>query len=255
MLIDTHAHINHKRLMSDLDMVVKRAKENNLEKILIPNITVDTIDDVVAIEKKYNGYCHSMIGIHPTDINEDYEQMMQTVDEWAAKHDFCAIGEIGIDLYWDKTFLEQQKIAFRHQLDLANKLKKPVAIHVRESFDETFEVLDEYGKLEYGGVLHCFLGNAEQGKHAIDLGMKLGIGGVVTFPKGGIDKVLPDLPLEELMLETDAPFLSPVPYRGKRNEPAYVKYVAERVAEIYGVSVEKVAEITSANAKAVFNLD
>lgn len=196
-----------------------------------------------------------MIGIHPTDINAEFEPMLQAVENWADKHNFCAIGEIGIDLYWDKTFIKEQIIAFERQLDLAQRQQKPVAIHVRESFDETFAVLDAFGKLEFGGVLHCFTGNAAQGKHAIDLGLKLGIGGVVTYPKSGLAETLAELPLSELMLETDAPFLPPVPYRGKRNEPAYLPFVAEKLAEVHKCSVDEIARITTVNAKKVFNLE
>jgi len=255
MYIDTHAHINHKRLSAELPQVIERAKSAGLQKILIPNIDLSTIDDIVNIEKQYPEFCQTMIGIHPTDITADYEPMMQTVEEWAEKHHFCAIGEIGIDLYWDKTLLKEQIICFERQIELANRLKKPIAIHVRESFDETFKVLDKFGKLEYGGVLHCFTGNADQGKHAIDLGLKLGIGGVVTFPKAGLAETLAELPLEELMIETDAPFLAPVPFRGKRNEPAYVVHVAEKLSEIYNTSIENIAEITTTNATTVYNLD
>jgi TatD DNase family protein len=251
-MIDTHAHI-YLDQYDDLPEVMERCRENGVTKVLMPNIDSGTIESMFSVEKEY-GNTHPMMGLHPCSVNESFENELKIVADWFEKRDFIAVGEIGIDLYWDKSFKDQQIEAFRFQLQIAKRKRIPAVIHCRESLDLTIGILEEIADPEIFGVFHCFTGSIEQGRRIIDLGFSLGIGGVATFKNGGMDRVLPDLPLESMVLETDSPYLSPVPYRGKRNEPAYLSNIATRIAELKNTSLSYVDLITTRNAQSLFKL-
>lgn len=254
ILIDTHAHTYLKEFDHDRKESIERAISAGVQKILLPNIDSTSIDDMLKLSSEFPEICLPMMGLHPTSVDENYEFELNLVETWLKKQKFIAIGEIGMDLYWDKTFVEQQKICFKHQLELANKYNLPVAIHIRKAFDETFAVLKQLNQAKFSGVFHCFGGDLRQAHKAIEAGFYLGIGGVVTYKNAGLQEVIKEIPLENLVLETDAPFLTPVPHRGKRNESSYLQNIAEKIAEIKNISAEKVGEITSENANKLFKL-
>lgn len=252
MFIDTHTHLYADEFNTDRATMIERAIASGINKFYLPNIDSTSIEGMLDLEKTYPGICMPMMGLHPCSVNERVEQELKTVEEWLNKREFSAIGEIGIDLYWDKTFFEEQKTAFKTQIDWALKFNYPIVIHCREAFDEIYDILSAYRILPKG-IFHCFSGNFEQAQKIIALNVfKLGIGGVVTFKNSGLDKVVEQTDLKHLVLETDSPYLAPVPYRGKRNESAYLIKVAEKIAELKQISIEKVAEITSANADEIF---
>ncbi len=254
-IIDTHTHLFSEEFNDDRDEVVKRAIAQGVEKLILPNIDSSTITEMLNLSKKYPENCYPLIGLHPSSVNENFEKELQIVEQYLAKEKFYGIGEIGIDLYWDKTFIEQQKQAIIHQIKLAKQHSLPIIIHVRNSFDEVLSIIDEYNDEKLTGIFHCFTGDYEQAKHIIEYGgFKLGIGGVLTFKNSNLRDVIKDVSLEHLVLETDSPYLSPTPYRGKRNESAYIVKVAEKLAEIYNISVSEIAEITTANALELFDL-
>jgi TatD DNase family protein len=255
-LIDTHTHIFLEEFDSDRDKTIARAEENGITKVFLPNVDNTTIQRVLALSKQYPNYCYPLIGLHPTSVKENFMDELNIVTELLEKETFYGIGETGIDLYWDKTFLAQQKESFIFQIELAKKYNLPLIIHVRESFNEVFEIVDQMNDSSLKGIFHCFSGNYEQALKIIEYGgFKLGIGGVVTFKNTGLDKVISQIDLEHLVLETDAPYLAPVPFRGQRNECSYILNIAQKIAEIYKTSVEKVAETTSRNAICLFNLE
>ena len=253
-IIDTHTHLYLKQFKEDIDLVINKSLEIGVKKFIFPAIDSSHFDDMHDLKNKYPDDIHLMSGLHPTSVKENYKEELEFVVNSLMSHSYVAIGEIGIDLYWDKTFLKQQQEAFEFQIRLAIKNDLPIVIHCREAFDEIFEILDKENCSKLRGVFHCFTGTLEQASSAIRLGFKLGIGGVVTFKNGGIDKFLHQIDLKHIVLETDSPYLSPVPYRGKRNESSYIMYVLKKLSEIYGISNEKIAEITSENAKKVFRL-
>lgn len=235
--------------------VIARAKEKGVEKFFLPNIDSTTIDSMWNLTIEYPGVCFPMIGLHPTSVKENYIDELKKVKDELDKKRYCAIGEIGIDLYWDKTFISQQREAFRSQINLAKEFNLPVVIHSRESFNEIFNIIDEENDENLKGIFHCFTGSKDDAIRIMNYGgFKLGIGGVVTFKNGGIDKFLSEIPLEYLVLETDSPYLAPVPYRGKRNESAYLIEIAEKLAAIYNREVNDIAEITSSNSLEIFGL-
>jgi len=252
-LIDTHAHINQPNYKDDLDEMIKRAVDSGVEKIFIPNVDTKSIDSMMKLCQKYKGICYPMMGIHPTSIEADYEKDLVIIEEWLDKEKFVAVGEIGVDLYWEKTFIEQQKKAFAFQIELAKKHNLPVNIHVRNAFDEAFKVLDSIGG-SFCGVFHCFSGNKEQAQRVLDYGFYLGVGGVITFKNSGLDNIIKDIDLNRIVLETDAPWLTPAPHRSKRNESSYTLLVAEKIAEIKGMQTEDVGQITTENALKVFSV-
>jgi len=254
ILIDTHAHTYLKEFDQDRKQSIERAISAGVQKILLPNIDSTSIDDMLKLSVEFPEICLPMMGLHPTSVDENYETELKLVETWLKKQKFIAIGEIGMDLYWDKTFVEQQKICFKRQLELANEYNLPVAIHIRKAFDETFAVLKQLNQAKFCGVFHCFSGDLRQAQKAIEAGFYLGIGGVVTYKNAGLQEVIKEISLEKLVLETDAPFLTPVPYRGKRNESSYLQNIAEKIAEIKNISAEKVGEITSENARELFDL-
>jgi TatD DNase family protein len=253
-IIDTHTHLYLNQFKEDIDDVISRAKEIGIKKFIFPAIDSSHFDNMHSLKKKYPEEIYLMSGLHPTDVKEDFKAELDFVVNSLKKYDYVAIGEIGIDLYWDKSFLKQQQDAFRFQIRLAIEHDLPIVIHCREAFNEIFEILDKENCDKLRGVFHCFSGTLEETQRAIDLGFVLGIGGVVTFKNGGIDKFLHKIDLKNIVLETDSPYLAPVPFRGKRNESSYIIYVLEKLSEIYGISKEKIAEITSKNAEKVFRL-
>ena len=253
-IIDTHTHLYLKQFNEDIDLVIKRSKEIGVKKFIFPAIDSSHFDSMHSLKNKYPESIYLMTGLHPTDVKENYKDELEFVVNSLKKYDYVAIGEIGIDLYWDKSFLNQQQEAFRFQIRLAVKNDLPIVIHCREAFDEIFEILDKENCDKLRGVFHCFTGTLDQAQRAIDLGFVLGIGGVLTFKNVGIDKFLNQIDLKHIVLETDSPYLAPVPYRGKRNESSYIIYVIEKLSEIYGLSKEDIADITTKNAEKVFAL-
>jgi TatD DNase family protein len=251
--LDTHAHIYHEDFSVDMASVVSRFQEAGVKKVFMPNVDSSSIEAMLEMERRYSGICYPMMGLHPCSVTKGFEKELNTVEKWLASRPFIAVGEIGIDLYWDKTFYDHQCEAFSAQLDWAVKYRLPVVIHCRESMNETIEIVAKKQNGELRGVFHCFTGSTDQARRVIDLGFYIGIGGVATFKNGGLDKILPQLDLSRMVLETDSPYLSPVPYRGKRNEPSYIPIIAQRVADIMQCSVETVAELTTGNALALFN--
>ena len=253
-IIDTHTHLYLKQFKDDIDKVIQRSIDKGINKFIFPAIDSSHFDSMHSLKNKYPDIIYLMSGLHPTDVKKDFKDELEFVVNSLKTHDYIAIGEIGIDLHWDKSFLKQQQEAFRFQIRLAIKNDLPIVIHCREAFDEIFEILDKENCDKLRGVFHCFTGTLAQAKRAIDLGFVLGIGGVVTFKNGGIDKFLNQIDLKHLVLETDSPYLAPVPFRGKRNESSYIIHVIEKLSEIYGLSKEEIADITTKNAEKVFAL-
>ena len=253
-IIDTHTHLYLKQFKDDIHNVIQRSKDIGINKFIFPAIDSTHFDDMHDLKNKYPGSIYLMSGLHPTDVKEDFKDELEFVVNSLNTHDYVAIGEIGIDLYWDKSFLNEQQEAFEFQIRLAIKHDLPIVIHCRDAFDEIFEILDKENCPKLRGVFHCFTGTLEQAKRAIDLDFVLGIGGVVTFKNGGIDKFLNQIDLNHIVLETDSPYLAPVPFRGKRNESSYIVHVVEKFSEIYGLSKEEIAHITTKNAEKVFAL-
>lgn len=252
MLIDTHSHIYTEDFFHDLDDVIQNAYNNNIKKIVLPNINSGSVKRMLDLADSYPHLCYPLMGLHPTSVSSDYREELQAVEYWLEKRTFYGIGEIGIDLYWDRTFVEEQTDAFRYQLKLAKSKQLPVVIHLRDSFREVCDVVAEEQDGSLKGVFHCFSGDEQEAREIIDLGFFIGIGGVVTFKNSSLADVLQKIELKHILLETDAPYLSPVPKRGKRNESAYLIYIAQKLSEIYETPVEQIAEITSANARSLF---
>lgn len=251
-MIDTHAHIYVDQFKDDVDEVIQRAQEVGLERIYMPNIDSESIDDMLELEMKYSGFCIAAMGLHPCSVKGDFEKELYIVEDWLTKRDFVAIGEMGTDLYWDKTFLDQQIEAFKIQAEWAKNYKKPIIIHCRESLDMTIELVGQLKDENLSGVFHCFNGSNEQAKRIIELGFYIGLGGVSTFKNAGMDTVISEMDLSNVVLETDSPYLAPVPNRGKRNEPSYVKLIAQKVADYQEKTLEEIISITTANANKLF---
>lgn len=251
-MIDTHAHIYLEHFQNDLDDVIDRALKAGVKKILLPNIDRTSIDSMLKLEEQYPEVCYPMMGLHPCSVNEDFEKELQLVEDWFEKRSFLAVGEMGTDLYWDKTFWEQQKKAFHFQCELALTHDLPIVIHCRESIDETIDLVKKYQGKGLKGVFHCFTGTSDQGKLITDMGFFLGLGGVSTFKNGGMDHVIPHLDPSKIILETDSPYLTPAPHRGKRNEPAYVSLVADKVSDYLNMTKEELDALTTANANELF---
>lgn len=253
-MIDTHAHIYLEEFNENRQAVIDRAIEKGVDKILLPNIDSKSVTDMLNLAKQYPAICFPMIGLHPTSVKEDFEKELANVKDWFSKEKFIAIGEIGMDLYWDKTFVEEQKVVFKEQMLFSIQQNLPSVIHIRNAFPETFSVLDEINQSKFTGVFHCFSGNLADAQKAVEMGFYLGIGGVVTYKNSGLQEVVKEIGLDKLVLETDSPYLPPVPYRGKRNESSYLIYIAEKIAEIKNIPVEEVKDITTQNAKKLFKL-
>jgi len=251
-LIDTHTHLYLKQFEADRAEVFQRAISNGVKEFYLPNIDSSSIEDMLALEANYPDNCYAMMGLHPCSVKENVEEELQIVEQWLKKRSFCAIGEIGIDLHWDTTYFEQQKDAFRRQIRWAIDLDVPIVIHSRKSTQEVIAVLKEEKHDNLRGIFHCFGGTVTEAEEIIGLGFYLGIGGVLTFKKAGLDKALESIPLEHIVLETDSPYLAPTPYRGKRNESAYIKNIAEKLALVKNVDLSQIIAITSKNAKNIF---
>ncbi len=254
IITDTHTHLYSEAFDEDRNDMMQRAINNGVKRFFVPAIDSTYTERMFQLENDYPNEIFLMSGLHPTHVKENYKEELAHVSALLEKRKFYAVGEIGIDLYWDKTFLPQQQEAFQYQIQLAKKHKLPIVIHCRDAFDEVFEVLEKEKSASLFGIFHCFTGTKEHAKKAIGYNMKLGIGGVVTFKNGKIDKFLNEIPLEHIVLETDAPYLAPTPYRGKRNESSYVMNVLEKVASIYQLPEAEVAAITTENSKAVFGI-
>jgi len=254
ILTDTHTHLYSEEFDQDRNEMIQRALDAGVSRFFVPSIDSNYTQKMYDLEKHFPENIYLMMGLHPTYVKENYLEELAHVETELAAKKFYAVGEIGIDLFWDKTFLKQQQHAFQYQIQLAKKYKLAINIHCRDAFDEVFEVLESEKASDLFGIFHCFTGDFDQAKRAIDLNMKLGIGGVATFKNGKIDQFLNEIDLKNIVLETDSPYLAPVPYRGKRNESSYTKLVAEKLAQIYQLSIEEIAQITTENSKAVFGI-
>jgi len=254
IITDTHTHLYSDAFNDDRDAMMQRAFNKNITRFFIPAIDSTYTKAMLELEKNYPDNAFLMMGLHPTSVKENYKEELAHVEKLLSERPFIAIGEIGIDLYWDKTTLSIQQEAFRYQIKLAKKYKLPIVIHCRESFDEIFEILEEENGEDLFGIFHCFTGTIEQAKKAISYNMKLGIGGVVTFKNGKIDQFLNQIDLKHIVLETDSPYLAPTPFRGKRNESSYITNVLDKLSYIYGVTTTEIADITTANSKQVFKV-
>jgi TatD DNase family protein len=252
--VDTHTHLYLPEFDTDRDEVVKRALDNGIVKMLMPNIDLLSVEHMLSAKERYPGICYAMLGLHPTSVKEDFPEQLNEMEALFSKHKFIAIGEIGIDLYWDKSFLKEQLTAFRRQISFAIDKGLPVVIHSRDSFPEVFSVLDEFSSQELRGVLHAFTGDIKDAEKAIGMGLKLGIGGIVTFKNSGLDKTIKEIGQEHIILETDSPYLTPSPHRGKRNESSYICIINKKLADIFGICEEELAEITFNNSISLFNL-
>jgi TatD DNase family protein len=250
--VDTHCHIYSKEFDNDRADVLARCEQENVSKIFMPNVDHTSIDGMFEAENKWKDVCIPMMGLHPCSVKKDFERELYIVENWLSKREFVAIGEIGTDLYWDKSFWEQQKEAFNIQVGWAKKYKLPIIIHCRESIDETIELVTQLKDDNLTGIFHCFGGTAEQAKKITDLNFLVGIGGAATFKKSGLDLALPEISIDKIVLETDSPYLAPVPFRGKRNEPSYIPLIAQRVAEIKKLPLDEVQELTTKNALQLF---
>lgn len=254
IITDTHTHLYSEAFDGDRAEMITRALDANIKRFFIPAIDSAYTQSMYQLEKDFPDNIFLMMGLHPTHVKENYKEELKHVEEQLAKRKFYAVGEIGIDLYWDKSTLDIQIKAFRHQINLAKKYQLPIVIHCREAFDEIFEVLEQEKADDLYGVFHCFTGSLEQAKQAISYNMKLGIGGVVTFKNGKIDQFINQIDLKHIVLETDSPYLAPKPYRGKRNESLYINKVLEKLSELYEISEETIANITTENSKDVFGI-
>ena len=253
-LIDTHSHLYLGEFDEDRDDEVKRALANGIKRILLPNIDSGSISGMMQMCQAYPGICSPMIGLHPGSVKENYTDELKIIENWMEREEFIGIGEIGIDLYWDKTYKEQQIEAFEIQINRAKQKKIPIVIHARESFAEIFNVLDRNMDASLTGVFHSFTGNEDQVKIINEYGFYFGINGIVTFKNSGLVDVVECIPVEKILLETDSPYLSPVPKRGKRNESSFLIYIAERLAQIYSLTLDQLGMITSGNAEKLFKL-
>ncbi|MDD7915825.1 TatD family hydrolase [Polaribacter ponticola] len=254
MITDTHTHLYSDQFDNDRKTMIQRAKDAGVSRFFIPAIDSSYTENMLSLEKENPDDVFLMMGLHPTSVKENYLEELNLVKEWLEKRDFCAIGEIGMDLYWDKTFLTQQQEAFRTQIQWAKEKKLPINIHCRDAFNEIFEILEAEKSEDLRGIFHCFTGTLEQAKQAISYNMKLGIGGVATFKNGKIDKFLNEINIKHIVLETDSPYLAPTPFRGKRNESAFITNVVDKLVDIYNLSFKEIAEITTQNSKDVFGV-
>lgn len=249
---DSHAHIYHNDFDADRTDMMHRCDEKGVAKIFMPNIDHTSIDSMLDVEMKHPGKCFAMMGLHPCSVKKDFEKELYVIESWLAKRKFAAVGEMGTDLYWDKTFWDQQVEAFKIQVGWAKKYNLPIVVHCRESMDQTIELADRLQDGSLAGVFHCFTGDSIQAEKLVKLGFYLGIGGVATFKKGGMENVLPHIPLDRIVLETDSPYLTPAPHRGKRNEPSYIPLIANRVAELKNISSDELRSATTQNALKLF---
>ena len=252
--IDTHAHVYAEELTSSMDMIIENSIKAGISKILMPAIDSSTLDAMLKVEAQFPGHCMAMIGLHPCYVKENYKEELKLVEDWIGKRKFIAIGEIGLDFYWDKTFAKEQQLVFETQMQWALDLQLPIAIHTRNAMGETIEMVKSFAKQGLRGVFHCFSGSKESAEQIIGMGFHVGLGGVLTYKNAGVAEAIKDIPMEYIVLETDAPYLAPVPYRGKTNEPAYMIEVAKKLAEIKSMPLHEIAAITTNNAEKLFGL-
>jgi TatD DNase family protein len=253
-LVDTHSHLYSEEFNSDIAEVLQRAQDEGVKKIFLPAIDSNSADSMLNLEKAYPGQCIAMMGLHPCYVKENYLQELDFVKKWLDSRKFAAVGEIGLDYYWDRNFDKQQMGAFSYQVDLALEHKLPIVIHSRDSMDDTIAMIKAKQDGTLRGIFHCFGGTYEQAIEIIDLGFLLGIGGILTYKKSGLAEVVEKLPLEAMVLETDAPYLTPIPFRGKRNESSYLKYIVARLAEIKRLPEVEIAKLTTSNAEKLFGM-
>ncbi len=252
--VDTHAHIYSEELTSDLNLIMKNAVAVGINKIIMPAIDSSTLEAMLKVEQQFPEQCIAMMGLHPCYVKENHKEELKLVEEWIGKRKFIAIGEIGLDFYWDKTFAKEQHIVFETQMQWALDLQLPIAIHTRNAMGETIEAVKPFAKKGLRGVFHCFSGSKESAEQIIGMGFHLGLGGVLTYKNAGVAEAVKDIPMEFMVLETDAPYLAPVPFRGKTNEPAYMIEVAKKLAEIKSLPLHEIAAITTSNAEKLFGL-
>lgn len=252
VLIDTHTHLYSKSFSSDIDEVIQRAEKEGVERFYLPAIDSECQDALLALEARYPGKCIGMTGLHPCNVKENYREELAFVERELARRTWVAVGEIGLDFYWDRSFDPQQYEAFHKQIELALHYNIPIVIHSRESMKESIDVVRQHQKGNLRGIFHCFSGDADAARQIVDLGFYLGIGGVLTYKNSGLPDAIRDISLERLVLETDAPYLSPVPHRGKRNESSYLRYIAHKLADLKGVPLPEVARLTTENAQKIF---
>ena len=251
-IIDTHCHLYLKEFKDDINALIERAQDVGVHKFYLPAINSEVIADLLGLEAKYPGVCIPMMGLHPCYVKENYKEELAVVEEWLNKRPFVAVGEIGLDFYWDKTFVKEQYGSFNTQMQWALDKQMPIVIHTRNAMDETIEAVQPFAGKGLRGIFHCFSGDAKAAQQIVDMGFLLGIGGVITYKNGGLPNALETIGLEHMVLETDSPYLTPVPFRGKRNESSYLKYIIEKLAEVKNTTVEEVAAITTANAQKIF---
>jgi len=254
ILFDTHTHIYSEEFNEDRDEAIKRSFEEGVTQLLLPNIDLDSIEPMHQLCNSYPDNCFPMMGLHPTSVKENYKEVLQTIRKELDNRKYIAIGEIGIDLYWDKTFAEEQRLALLEQFQWAIEFDLPVVIHSRDSHNEIMKVIKEFNNPYLRGVFHCFTGTTEQAQEIIDINFMMGLGGVLTFKNSGLANEIVDIDMKHFILETDSPYLTPTPYRGKRNESSYIKLIAEKLAEVKGISLEQVAQITTENTRSLFGL-
>ncbi len=253
--IDTHTHLYSTEFRDDIDSIINNARQTGISKCYMPAIDSETHEAMLALENKFPAECIALMGLHPCSVKENYKTELALVEDWLSKRKFVAIGEIGLDFFWDKTFVEEQMKAFRIQIEWAIQYKIPIVIHTRNAMQETINIVKEYQGRGLSGIFHCFSGSYESAIQIINAGFYLGIGGVITYKNAGLAAVIDKIDLAHLVLETDAPYLSPVPFRGKRNESSYIKYVAEKIANIKNISVEEIGSITTTNAENIFGVN
>lgn len=254
-MIETHAHIYADQFKEDIEEVLERGQEVGLTKIYMPNIDHTSIDGMMELESMHPDLCIATMGLHPCSVQKDFQKELYIVEEWLSKREFAAIGEMGTDLYWDKSFIDQQIEAFNIQVNWAKQYQKPIIVHCRESLDMTIDLVEKAKAEELTGVFHCFNGSVEQANRIKELGFCIGLGGVSTFKNSGMSEVIPQLSLDNVVLETDSPYLSPVPYRGKRNEPSYLKLIAQFIADLRQMSLQDFINITTHNANTLFKVE
>ena len=254
IITDTHTHLYSEAFDEDREVMINRAIANKVERFFIPAIDSSYTKAMLDLERQYPDHVFLMMGLHPTHVNQNFKKELDHVEYMLSKRKFYAVGEIGIDLFWETSTLKLQQEAFKYQIQLAKSYNLPIVIHCREAFDEIFEILEQEKDSSLFGIFHCFTGTIEQAKQAISYNMKLGIGGVVTFKNGKLDQFINEIDTKHIVLETDSPYLAPKPYRGKRNESSYIIEVANKLSELYGISVEEICEITTANSKQVFGI-
>jgi len=254
ILTDTHTHLYSEQFDKDRKIMMQRAIDAGVSRFFVPAIDSTYTSAMLKLEEEYSSFVFLMMGLHPTSVKENYQEELALVKQWIDKRKFYAIGEIGMDLYWDKTFIKEQQDAFKQQIEWAKEKDLPIVIHCRDAFEEVFEVLEDTKSDNLRGIFHCFTGNLEQGERAISYNMKLGIGGVVTFKNGGLDTFLNQIDIRHMVLETDAPYLAPTPYRGKRNESSYLVNVLDKLVDVYNLTPQEIANITTQNSKDVFGI-